>query len=251
MDELNDFLEEIVEKQKKSSHIMKSLLLIDSTRDEYTKKFFEKSSEYVILDGKTLHRKKFVRKTPLPTLLDECRHLLVYAMLRGKTLVIRLGEIAVDFMNTFCDESCEELNHRNPYHPCQDLSFLPRGFLLNNGQCLHSVVTPSLPHGLMRKDDLEEIKEHILARRNMLSYKSRSSNDELENDQYEKVRMDIDPQCLRSMEIKDLKEQEIMHPNFRVIVTTTLNAEKLEEMLFNGKFGIPGRLSDFIVEEVR
>jgi hypothetical protein len=251
MDELNDFLEEIVENQRRSSHIKKSLLIVDSTRDEYTKKFFEKSSEYVILDGKTLHRKKFIRKTPLPTLLDECRHLLVYAMLRGKILVVRLGEIAVDFMNTFCDESCEELSHRSPYPPYQDWSFLPRGFLLNNGECLRSAISPSLPHGLMRRDDLEEIKEHIVTKRTMTSCKSRSSEIDFENDHYERARMDIDPRDLPSLEIKDLKEEEIMHPNFRVIVTTTLNPEKLEDMLFNGKFGIPGRLSDFVIEEVR
>jgi hypothetical protein len=243
MEDRDGFLQRVVDE---NSHEKRPLLLVDQTPDEYSHKFFERSAEYVILDAKLLHRKFFVRKTPLMTLLNECRHLLVYAMMRGKTLVIRFCELAVDFQGTFCDENCEGLPKKAPYPPYDKWSFLPRGFMLNQGELLTSA---PYPYSLVRKDDLMEMKDQILRQRSSRPVLSEEKgvDEEDDNEAYER-RLKVHSEIIN--EISDLSFSEIFHPKFRVIVTTTIRPEAVKELLFNGRFGLPtNSTGDFMMKE--
>lgn len=236
-DERDLHLQQIVDEYRLQG-VGKTMLIVDESKEEFTQKFFEKSADYVILDAKNLHRKKFVRKTPMPILLDECRHLLAYGMLRGKILVIRMAEISVDFYNTFCDESCPELPKANPQPPYQPWRFLPRGFILNNGENLRGD-----PHSLLRRDDLREVGEFILKRR---AAKTKADDGE-DNEEFQEQLM----KSASNLGITDLSISEACDPNFRIIVTTTIKPEYLKDMLFNGRFGLPtSSPNDFILQIV-
>lgn len=257
-----DELQEIIDESREET---RSLLLLDHSNDEFSHKFFEKSSEYVILDGKILHRKKFIRNTPLRILLDECRHLLLYAMFRGKALVIRMGELSVDFLGTFCDENCGEgdLAKENPYPPYQVWHYLPRGFLLFNGAMLNphspSSLTPfsfsspspssysALPYSLVRNDDLHEMKDQLLRQRSQRSADQDDEPTSTTTTGYAAAAALIESGI---SSITSLTPEEIKHPNFRVIITSTIPGEKVKDLLFNGRFGLPtDRPGDFVIRE--
>eukprot|EP01040_Poterioochromonas_malhamensis_P006039 gene6039-6492_t len=245
-DERDDILQKIVD-QHHSHPSNKSLLILDQTKDEYTHKFFEKSADYVILDAKNLHRKRFIRKTSMNVLLDECRHLVVYATLRGKTLVIRFGELAVDFNNTFADEACPELPQYNPAPPYQPWKFLPRGFLFNNGQLLRG--NAPYPHCVLRRDDVREVKEYLLKKREHTLHESQDE-DKDEDDDMEEAGKRWQVLTNASLNIPDLTPLEVIQPSFRIILTTTIKPENIKDLLFNGRFGLPTTsLNDFIIQE--
>jgi len=218
----------------------KTYLLIDNTPTETSFKLFEKSSKYVIFDGKLLHRKRFIRHIPLGTLLEEYRNILVYAMRHGKVLILRLQEIAVDFLSTFCDEGYLEQYPEpnadyipyNPYPPYEKWWYLPRGFMLNHGEIL--IQTSSFPARLYRRNDWNELKQ-----------------------QYQDDRLGPERYLMESEKESESQEESVQRdhqrelpllisPQFRIVITTTIPIERVEEMLFNGRFGLPaGSSSQF------
>eukprot|EP01031_Cornospumella_fuschlensis_P047815 gene47815-58578_t len=110
-----------------------TLLLVDATGTEESLKVFLNSSNFVVFDAKVMHTKRLSRNQGVPALLEEARNLLTFALMRGKTLVVRLGDAAVDFNSTFNDESCEDIVSQNPRPPYQQWEYLPRGFMLQSG----------------------------------------------------------------------------------------------------------------------
>lgn len=230
----------------------KTLLLVDNTPDEYTHQVLSRSSDYTMLDARVMHRKKFIRNSPLHLLLEEARHMLVYAMLRGKTLVIRLAEVSVDFNATFCDENCnDERIKRNPYPPYEEWAYIPRGFMINHGALLRQ---HPYPFSLLRKDDLLEIQEMFLLRRLKEEEEEFNHPPALARAYSQKKLAELGKaRSNRAMVINpsDLAIDEIIHPDFRIIITTTMPIESIPDMLFNGNFGLPSdRMADFHVVEV-
>lgn len=176
-----------------------TLLVLDSTSNEESLKIFLSSAQYVVLDAKVLHTKRASRHCSIPSLLEEGRHLLSFAMMHGKTLVLRLGDAAVDFRTIFCDEACGDLIRANPRPPHQQWSYLPYGFMLKSGAFVNHA---PFPDALLRRDDLRDIEDGAA---------------------------------------------QALHPLFRVIVSTTIPRGRLDDLLFNGRFGLPGGREDFAV----
>eukprot|EP01039_Chlorochromonas_danica_P008855 gene8855-9764_t len=124
-------------------------------------------------------------------------------MTHGKILVIRLGDAQVDFQSTFCDEAAIDNNNdlqlTNPRPPYQSWSYLPYGFMLEDGNRIGHSISPDT---LLRRDDLKDIEAGFANKR---------------------------------------------HPDFHIILTTTIPRNHLHGMLFNGKYGLPGREEDYTI----
>ncbi|RYH15109.1 hypothetical protein EON65_32310 [archaeon] len=176
-----------------------TVLLVDTTGTEESLRVFQNSSNFVVFDAKAMHTKRLSRNQGVPALLEEARNLLTFALMRGKTLVVRLGDAAVDFNSTFCDDSCEDIVSQNPRPPYQQWEYVPRGFMLQSGSPLK---VPPYPDTLYRRDDINDISSGMGMH---------------------------------------------LHPNFKVIVSTTLPENRLDDMLFNGKYGLPGMKRDYQV----
>lgn len=142
---------------KESAEIPQTLLLVDTTPNEDSLTLFKNSAQYVVLDGKLMNTKKFVRNQTVAFLIEEARASLVYAMKKGKTLVIRLGDVAVDFRSTFNDDSTPGRVDQNPYPPYQTWHSLPSGFMMKKGELLRQ--GPVYPDSLLRRDDIREIQD--------------------------------------------------------------------------------------------
>ncbi len=58
---------------------------------------------------------------------------------------------------------------------------------------------------------------------------------------------------LRRPDMREIKDGDCdkVHRNFKVIVTTILSAEKVEEMLLNGRYGLPGTAEDYNIIVLR
>lgn len=255
----------------------KTFMLIDNTPAEKSFKVFERSSKFVIFDAKLLHRKKFVRNSSLGNILDEYRNILAFAILHGKILVIRLQDVAVDFLNTFCDEGYFEQhgnNHHNadlvennPYPPYEKWWYLPRGFMLNHGEMLRR---SPFPYCLFRRNDWNEIKaeygdeygpEKFLNDSMMLL----QDTNEVLPDQGKSEKSLAD--SLQDMMLDNHHDEEefeydghddgeeshkkpkgvpmLFSSEFRIVITTTIPLERVEDMLFNGRFGLPGTSSQY------
>lgn len=179
-----------------------TVLLVDTTGTEESLKVFQNSSNFVVFDAKGMHTKRLSRNQGVPALLEEARNLLTFALMKGKTLVVRLGDVAVDFNSTFCDEACPDIVSQNPRPPYQQWDYVPRGFMLQSGAPL---TQSPFPDTLYRRDDLNDISSGVSQR---------------------------------------------LHPDFKVIVSTTLPEGRLDDMLFNGKFGLPGMKRDYLVAKL-
>jgi hypothetical protein len=112
------------------------------------------------------------------------------------------------------------------------------------------------PYSLVRKDDLTEVKEHLVKHRSLRNFSLDEEEEELEVRVLKELHPEkqTPPRKLYAAEekitdIMDLQVDEILNPKFRVIVTTTIKSEMLRDMLFNGKFGLPGSMSDFVVRD--
>ena len=80
-------------------------LIVDNTYNEESLRLFLKyPNRFTVIDGKKMHLDKCFRKEPLLPILEEARRLLVLAMMNNRTLVIRLGDSATDFLHTFNDD---------------------------------------------------------------------------------------------------------------------------------------------------
>lgn len=137
----------------------KTLLLVDSSDNEDSLEFFLQSSKYLVLDAEKMHKKLYVKKSPLELVLEEARFQLVYAMKYGKILVVRLGITRVDLQGCFCDECCTTLQKKSKWPPYLPQLFLPRGFLLLGGAHLHE---PDMVEQLYRREDVLELQEDDL-----------------------------------------------------------------------------------------
>jgi hypothetical protein len=168
-----------------------------------SRNYFLQSSKYVVLDGDLLAKKRSMQKKTVAFLLKEARTLLTYAMKHGKILVVRMSDSKTDFLNTFCDECCEQLQKESKYPPYQKLSHLPRNFLLKSGSLM---AADEMKAGLFHREDLHEIENIENFEDNILA--------------------------------------------FKVIITTVIPIEKLEQQLINGLFGLPGGKSDYLVRSV-
>lgn len=129
----------------------KTLLLVDETAGETSHDLFLGSSRFVVLDASLLAKKKSVQKKTPAAILQEARHSLVYAMRNGRVLVVRLGDSKTDFLGTFCDEVCgAALPTESRHPPFQQLSYLPRSFLLKGGS---RMVDPQNTARLFHRED--------------------------------------------------------------------------------------------------
>jgi len=123
-----------------SAETRKTLLLVDTSPDESSLSYFQSGyggEDCIILDALRLHLLIHARREKLPKLLEETRRRLVFAMIHGKTLVVRLNRVAMNF-NAFNDEavlsSCDR--ERDPWPPYSPWSFLPSFWLLQGGKVL-------------------------------------------------------------------------------------------------------------------
>lgn len=189
-------LEEI--RARTESALMRGLtpLFVDASENEDSLRILRGDSNYVILDAKKLHWEYQLKKFSVEEILEQCRALLVFAMRRGRILVVRLNSCSTDFLNTLNDQSCPA----TAVHP--KLSWFP---LVLFRACGQAVVTDSvLCERLHRREDRE-------------------------------------PKG---------KGPCFCDPNFRLIVTTTMDVNLIDEMLFNGSFGLPS-VDQFEIIEIR
>ena len=178
----------------------KTLFIVDETEGELTVKHIKNSAKYLLMDADLLNLKRTTKRQSMDIILEECRFQLTFAMKYGKILVVRFGNSMTDFKNTFCDEVCTTLPATEKSNPTQPISFLPRGFMLNSGEHLKE---EKFVRALFRREDIVEMLE-----------------DEDEDKDFE----DFVPTC---------------HPDFKIILTTTMSYEKLSDYHFHAKYGLP------------
>ncbi len=186
-----------------------TLVFYDPTKDEKSLSLLQHNAGFVILDAYTnLHQRYFIKQHSVPIICEEARHRIAYAMVHGKTLVIRLGNAAVDFVGLFNDEVVKGRTEKNPFPPFQAWHQLPHGFMLNNGDNIkHN--PPLFPESLLRKEDFEELRADGATPR--------------------------DVHC---------------NPNFRVVITSTVPPDRMEELLFNGRHGLPGTMDCYDIHSL-
>lgn len=191
----------------------KTLFVVDETEGESTLPYFQHSAKYLVLDAEKLNMKMTIKKQNLSTILEECRFQLTFAMKNGKILVIRFGNSMTDFKNTFCDESCPNLitEGKKPLHV--PLTYLPRGFMLNGGEHLKE---EQAIRGLYRREDIVEMLEEA---------------DEVEFEDADISK--IVPAC---------------HPEFKIVLTTSMPFSKLDDFHFHNKYGLPADRSCFNIQ---
>jgi hypothetical protein len=185
-----------------------TLVLYDPSHDEKSLHLFQHNAGFVILDAYTnLHQRYFIKQHSVPIICEEARHRLAYAMIHGKTLILRLGNAAVDFIGLFNDDVVKGRTEKNPFPPFQEWHQLPHGFMLNNGENVkHN--PPHFPTSLLRKEDFEELR-------------------------HEGLTSPRDVHC---------------HPSFRLVITSTIPPDRMEELLFNGKHGLPGTMDCYDIK---
>jgi hypothetical protein len=187
----------------------KALFVVDQTEGELSNSVFLRSANYLVMDAEKLNMKKTVKKQNVSDILEECRFQLTFAMKYGKVLVIRFGNSMTDFKNTFNDNCCPELRaERISGAAHHHLSYLPFGFMLRGGQQLHE---ESAVRALYRREDIVEMLEE--------------ADD------------DTDPNVA----------VPVCHPNFKVILTTSMDLLKLDDFHFHAKYGLPAPRDHFDV----
>jgi hypothetical protein len=120
-------------------------LFVDTSEEENTLRVLRSDSQFVILDAKKIHYEYSVKKHTVEESLDQCRSLLVFAMQRGRTLVVRLQSSSVDFLSTLNDESCPEAAAK------PKLSYFPLDIFRNCGQLAYT--DSALCQRLHRRED--------------------------------------------------------------------------------------------------
>ena len=178
-------------------HVNRTMILIDTLYKEPTLDFFEDSDRCIVMDAMKLHRDRTVRRLPLREILEDVRHILVHAMMEGKVVVVRCGDVVCDF-STLNDEHCVDLDPLyQSYPPYRKLAYVPSCWLLRGGAELRG-------------------------------------NDDWARAMYR--RPELDREC------GPMK----CHPHFGVIFTTTIQEEQVEQRLFDGVVGLPGKEFDAI-----
>jgi hypothetical protein len=152
-----------------------------------------------------MHSDLNVRKVRIDVILEEARRTLVHAMMRGRILVVWMGDIPVDFLHTFQDDavSSDILPRSLPFERSLTgihLSYLPKEFLCEAGAALRNYTW----------------MERLYRRRELAEYTGKKIN-----------------MCKLSM--SDYK----CHDRFRVVVATTFTKKQLSSNVFNGKLGLP------------
>lgn len=133
-------------------------LVCDTSGNEETYRWFLKNSDtYSVLDCKKMSSDYHIRKRPLHIILDNARQTIVHAMKTGRTLVLRMGDITVDFLHTFNDDCASKIDsklimmdHRTPYGKW---SYLPRETLFSRGKLL---LTENFRSSLLRRADCDD-----------------------------------------------------------------------------------------------
>jgi hypothetical protein len=191
----------------------KTLFLVDETEGEQTLPLFTHSAKYVVLDADTLNMKKTIKKQSVSSILEECRFQVTFAMKYGKILVLRFGLSMTDFKFTFCDEHCSDLEPLQKHHHHQKAAYLPRGFMLRSGADL---TTESSVRAMYRRDDIVEML------------------------------MDMEEE-----EAADLRNVvPVCHPDFRIVMTTSMPFNKLDDFHFHNKYGLPAARGEFDIRVV-
>lgn len=184
----------------------KTLFLVDQTDGEKTLKHFKNYAKYLVMDADLLNLKRTTKKQSMDIILEECRFQLTFAMKYGKVLVVRFGNSMTDFKNTFCDEVCSTLPTHEKSNPLQRTNYLPRGFMMQSGEHLKE---EAQVRALFRRDDIVEM---------------------LDEEDEEVDFAEIVPIC---------------HPDFKIILTTSMPYEKLSDFHFHAKYGLPEGRSHF------
>lgn len=91
----------------------KTPLFVDTSSDESLLNLLRSHADFVILDAKKIHWENSVKKFTIDDILERCRALLVFAMRRGRILVVRMQGTSADFLQTFNDDAVPELGQSN------------------------------------------------------------------------------------------------------------------------------------------
>lgn len=131
-------------------------ILCDHSPNEDTLKYFLSFSNiYTVIDARKLHLDYHVRRLPIDIIFEDIRFRLVYAMKSGKTLVIRMGDTTVDFLNIFNDTSAAKLRNSklimiDPRPPHPEWAYFPSEILYKKGKLL---LQAPWPERLLRRQD--------------------------------------------------------------------------------------------------
>lgn len=139
-------------------------LICDMTAGERSHKYFLRASnKYAVLDAKSMHLDLNVKKTPLAHIMESARTKVVHAMRTGRILVIRMGDVTVDFLNTFNDDSAVKLTaklilnklvRKETTAPYKERAYLPLEIFREKGRLLHDEHWASKVYS---KADLDEL----------------------------------------------------------------------------------------------
>ena len=184
--------------------LKKTFLLVDPA--EIFLRYFQDDANFsfVILDAKKMHFDKYIRKVKMPVILEEARRKLAYAMMKGKVLVVDMGDIAVDFLSTFHDDAVPNIQKQLPNEITMafevELGYLPYEFIFEAGDILR---VNQWPEKLYRR---AEVVKHKGEKINVYNY-----------------------------ELSDFK----CHEAFQVMFLTSIQKVDVVGKLFNGKVGLP------------
>jgi hypothetical protein len=135
------------------AHVNKTMLLVDETDDEASYEFFESSPRCVIIDARKVYADRVIKKMPLQKVLESMRIPLVNAMQNGKAVVVRMGDVAADFLTTN-DEHCPDLDPLYAsYPPYEKLAYIPSVWLYRGGALLKD--SAQWPRRMYRRPELD------------------------------------------------------------------------------------------------
>lgn len=131
-------------------------ILCDHTPDEDTLQYFLSFSNiYTVIDARKMHLDYHVRRLPFNVIFEDIRFRLVHAMKSGKTLVLRMGDTTVDFLNIFNDTCATKLRNSklimiDPRPPHPEWAYFPSEILYKKGKLL---LQAPWPERLLRRQD--------------------------------------------------------------------------------------------------
>ncbi len=131
-------------------------ILCDHTPNEDTLQYFLSFSNiYTVIDARKIHLDYHVRRLPINVIFEDIRFRLVHAMKSGKTLVIRMGDTTVDFLNIFNDTCATKLRNSklimiDPRPPHPEWAYFPSEILYKKGKLL---LQAPWPERLLRRQD--------------------------------------------------------------------------------------------------
>jgi hypothetical protein len=134
-------------------------ILLDTSPDDKACTYYSYQPDYVLFEAKTMVM-EYSRRLPLMQCLEMGRKYVVNAMKFGKTLIVRLGNSAPDFMNIFNDDVLSKTMGGVDVRAKQG-GYLPLELFTAGGALMRDEVWPYI---LFREEDMKPHKNFAYCR---------------------------------------------------------------------------------------